>query len=125
MNKQQKESYNETEARFVEESKHFASLTYQERESLLNKLHRYEKTLHRINENACNGWPNGQGYENQEWRKKDEKTEKRIESKVVEIAKALGFGIRFNGDPRGNAICFLLPSGRYNSWDGETWRLYW
>lgn len=33
-----------------------------------------------------------------------------------------GVEVKFQGDPRGITTCLVLPDGRFNSWDGETWR---
>jgi len=103
---------------------------------ILEKLHRYETTLRRIADNQSSGWEreveeirNGKKYRygvnDPEWQARDEKTEKCIEEKVRAIADLLGFKVRFNGDPRGGAIRFILPSGASNGWDGETWGIYW
>lgn len=49
-----------------------------------------------------------------------EKEELRAEFEFV--AGALGFhSVKFDTDPRGYTIKLKLPSGRYNSWDGESW----
>jgi hypothetical protein len=42
-----------------------------------------------------------------------------LELRAEEIAKVLGVGIKFNGDPRGYAIKLMLPSGEYNTWGGK------
>ena len=48
-----------------------------------------------------------------------------LRNRVKKITDQLGFQVKFNQDPRGFAIRFILPSGRYNSWDGETWGINW
>ena len=132
MKRQQEEEYQRTKEIFLQESNQSAEII----EVLLKKLHRAETILHHIAENACNGWPksvreyrDGQYYrydvEDVEWRVRDERKEARTKEKVKEIANELGFKVKFNGDPRGAAICFILPSGAHNSWDGETWRIHW
>ena len=104
--------------------------------SILDRLHRYETTLHRINENDCNGHPKtvteyreGKMYryevEDQKWAERDAKKERSIQNKVVELLKPYGIEVRFNGDPRGGAIRMLLPDRTSNGWDGETWGIYW
>lgn len=103
---------------------------------ILDKLHGYETTLQRIALNNSNGWQREKeeirdgkkyryGVHDPEWQVRDEKTEKCTEEKVRAIADLLGFKVRFNDDPRGGAIRFILPSGASNNWDGETWGIYW
>ncbi len=81
----------------------------------LDKLYLCEKTLSRLNEIACE----------RDMTQREEKLNERTENKVREIANTMGFKVDFNADPRGCAIMFYLPSGKYNSWDGETWRINW
>lgn len=132
MTKTQIEDYQDTEAIFWKESPGFKG----NMEEALNQVHRAETTLHRIAENQCNGHPkeivecrDGRFYkynvEDEIWRLKDEKTELRLRVKIQSIADELGFKVTFNGDPRGGAIRFILPSGKSNNWDGETWGVYW
>ena len=132
MTRQQLENYQKTEAMFWKESPSFKG----NMENTLDLIHRAETTLHRISENQCNGhpkrkveWRDGKQFiydvENVEWRERDEKTEAKLETKIKGIAKELGFKVDFNGDPRGSAIRFILPSGKSNNWDGESWGVYW
>ena len=104
--------------------------------TVLDKLHRYETTLSRINENDCNGHPrmqteyrDGKTYqfavEDQKWKELDEKKEKSIHGKVIELLKPYNIAVQFNGDPRGGAIRMKLPDNTSNNWDGETWGIYW
>ena len=104
--------------------------------ALLNQLHRYETILHRIAENDCNGHPrmetecrDGKMYrfevEDDAWAARDAKHEESIRKKVFAILDPLGIKVQFNGDPRGGAIRFVLPSGASNNWDHETWGIYW
>jgi hypothetical protein len=135
--KQQREQKSRTYNTFCAESVWFDALGgYVEKTRLLDTLHRYETTLNRINENDANGHPrpvkevrDGKRYEydveDVVWTRADEKKEQRIQSSVREIAEKLGFAVRFNGDPRGGAIRFVLPSGASNNFDGETWGIYW
>ena len=81
----------------------------------LSELHKYESTLTRYNTIACER-------DLTVW---EEKRGVVIENKVKDIAAILGFDVIFNSDPRGYAIRFILPSKKYNSWDGETWALNW
>jgi hypothetical protein len=110
-------------------------LTWSHIQTLVDHLHRYETTLHRIAENDCNGHPRMKTeirdgkrctfeVEDPEWAARDAKKEARIQKNVRAIAQELGFSVQFNGDPRGGAIRFVLPSGASNG-DGETWGIYW
>lgn len=103
---------------------------------ILNRLHRYETTLQRINENDCNGHPrmkteyrDGKIYrfevEDEKWAARDAKKEKSIHEKVTALLKPYNIEVQFNGDPRGGAIRMLLPDHTSNGWDGETWGIYW
>jgi hypothetical protein len=88
---------------------------------VLEKLHGFEGQLRTLNERACNGYPEcNNGREAQ-----DTKRYERICDDVRAIADLLGFKVQFNGDPRGGAIRFVLPSGASNNWDQETWGIYW
>lgn len=120
----QVEEYDSTLDAFQEEVRD--RVTRQELKHILNTLHRAEATLHRLAENAGNGWDaTGMGDESKEWRERDERKEAATEKRVHAIAERLGFKVDFNGDPRGGAIRFTLPSGRSNNWDGRTWGIYW
>jgi len=116
MNKKQWNEYQDTYNKFSELN---PNITGNNLTHLLNRLHRYETTLHRISETQCNV----------EMSEKQEKAlelkEIRIENKVKAIANKLGFQVRFNGDPRGGAIRFILPDKSSNNWDEETWGIYW
>ena len=119
MNKRKAEEYSSTYNQFSKESVWFNSLGYSESTDVLNKLHRYESALHTIYERWCCEEMTDNTV------KAVEKREHNIEEKVREIADRLGFKVTFNGDPRGGAIRFILPSGRSNEWDQETWGIYW
>ena len=96
---------------FKREMKHESPFTLY----TLDKIHHYEMTLHRLFELACN----------RELTLTETQKINDTEFKVVKIAKSLGFSVRFNSDPRGGAIRFILPSQVSNNWDGETWGIYW
>jgi len=81
----------------------------------LDQLHRCEHTLHGLFETACN----------RELTLNETQKINDTEFKVVSIAKMLGFNVKFNSDPRGGAIRFILPSGKSNNWDSETWGIFW
>lgn len=104
------QDYTDTFNQFVAEAKPYTVYP-----DLLKKLHYYETALHRLAETACN----------RDMTKHEEKREASIKGKVEAIAKELGFKVGFNGDPRGGTIRFILPSGKSNNWDGETWGIYW
>jgi len=134
--KQQMKEYSRIENKFLELFYQYPKVTGTEIRALLNKLHRYETTLQRINENDCNGHPkmvieyrDGKKYEyaveDQEWTSRDTKKEKSIENKVIALLKPYNIEVRFNGDPRGGAIRMLLPDKTSNGWDNETWGIYW
>ena len=131
--KKQIEEYQNIEYKFCTL---FPDVDYSKIKSTLNSLHRYETTLHRINENDCNGHPrmkveyrDGKMYrfevEDTKWVERDAKKEQSIQNKVIELLKPFNIQVRFNGDPRGGAIRMLLPDHTSNGWDGETWGIYW
>ena len=131
--KKQIEEYQETEYQFFEDAPHISAGRMA---TILNRIHRYETTLQRINENDCNGHPrtkieyrDGKMYrfdvEDTHWEQRDRKKETSIQNLVRQYAKELGFEVDFNGDPRGGAIRFTLPSGKSNNWDQKTWGIYW
>ena len=111
MNTKSLHEYTETYIQFMREAKNNIIVDY----NLLDKLHGYEVSLHRLAEAACD----------RELTQKEETRVLNLESKVHEIAALLGFKEEFNSDPRGAYIKFLLPSGRSNNWDGKSWRIYW
>ena len=88
-------------------------------ELFVDRLHRYETTLHRISEIFCSVELT------EKQTKRLEEKEKRIEQKVQDIAELLRFKVHTQGDPRGGTIRFNLPSKRSNNWDNETWGIYW
>ena len=133
LTKKQIEEYQNTEYQFFEDAPHIEASRMR---VILDRLHRYETTLHRINENDCNGHPrmkteyrDGKMYrfevEDLKWAERDAKKETSIQNKVSDIAKELGFGVQFNGDPRGGAIQFILPSKKSNAWNNEIWGIFW
>lgn len=87
-------------------------------EEIVDRLHRYEKKLDRINEAFCHGL-------NEDEEKVLSEKRARIEKKIRAISDNLGFQVRFNYDPREAAIRFILPDGSSNSRNRETWGLYW
>lgn len=77
------------------------------------KIKSLEKTLHRFYEIACE----------RELSLKELQRQEGVEGKIELLAAGIGFSVRFNSDPRGLPVKFTLPSGKHNSWDGETWVL--
>jgi hypothetical protein len=136
MNKQQKEHYKRIESKFLELFYNYPKVNGTKIRIVLDKLHRYEKTLSRINENDCNGhsgtkteYRDGKMYryevEDQNWAERDAKKEESIKNKVIELCKQYDIEVKFNGDPRGGAIRLLLPDHTSNNWDTESWGIYW
>lgn len=120
MNKKQWRERLDTISCFISEAQHAGSMcSVQDIEQFCDLLHRYETTLHRILEIQCSV----EMSEKEEKRLSDK--EERIEKRVKDIVDLLKFKVQFNGDPRGGAIRFVLPSGRSNGWDQETWEIYW
>jgi len=89
------------------------------RDADLNKLHRAETSLHRIDELLCSVEMSEQ--EQARVERRAENIERRIDALCTEH----GVEVRFNGDPRGGAVRLVLPGGESNSWDGETWEILW
>ena len=96
----------------------------------LDTLHRWEARLHTISEQQCNGFQDWRGNWDQAASDAADKREESIERKVTALVESKGLTVSFNGDPRGGAIRLHLPADadghkRYNSWDGETWGIFW
>lgn len=116
MNKKQWQERQDTINCFISEAQHVGSLcSVRDVEEFCDLLHGYETTLHRVAELRCE----------RVIPESIEKHEHRVLQKVRDIADLLKFKVQFNGDPRGGAIRFVLPSGRSNGWDQETWGIYW
>jgi hypothetical protein len=134
--KKQAEEYQRIEYKFLDLFYDYPKITGTEIRSILDKLHRYEKTLSRINDNDANGhgrlkteYRDGKKYqfevEDLQWAERDAKKEQSIQNKVIALLKPLNIQVRFNGDPRGGAIRMLLPDHTSNNWDQDTWGIYW
>jgi hypothetical protein len=113
MTKTDLENYNWTFQRLKEENT--KSVTDDRIQEIMSLLHRHEITIQRLYTNECN-----YGLTDKEKRKLGS-SKKRVQN----LAEELGLKVGFNSDPRGPAIKLYLPSGRYNSMDGETWRILW
>lgn len=136
LTKRQIYEYQRIEHKFLDLFYDYPKVTGTEIRELLNRLHRYERALSRINENECNGHPrlkiefrdgkmHEYNVEDLNWAARDARKEKRTQEKVRALLKPYGIEARFNGDPRGGAIRMLLPDQTSNNWDGETWGIYW
>lgn len=79
------------------------------------KLRRIERKLHRLDENACNGWPrlqveykDGRRYEyhveDEFWRKRDERAESLAEKQLDDLSARWGESWHHQSDPRGGAV---------------------
>ncbi len=104
--------FNEYQARVLNSIATVTGKGYFETVDALKALKRYASTLHRLDENACNGWPKpvteireGKTYrysvEDTLWRYKDEKKEESVNKKVEQLAKNMGWTFERQGDPRG------------------------
>lgn len=91
-------------------------------------LMRHGKTYAGIQEAVCNGaeWMGGDTDESWKKRqnqheawttKREDQLEKRIKAIVAELGS--GFGVIFNGDPRGCTIKVTVPSGKTNDLASE------
>lgn len=65
------------------------------------RLRRIALKLKRIDENTCNGWPRYTGVEDEEWRKRDEAAEARLEETLQKIGERWDMNIIHQHDPRG------------------------
>lgn len=91
-------------------------------------LLRHGRSYVRIQEAICNGveWIHGLSNDANDKRqrnheawceKREQQLEKRIRAIVAELGQ--GFGVIFSGDPRGNTVKIVLPSGRTNDMGRE------
>jgi len=109
LNKKEQERFNRCLDVLVEESK----LSYLDVYECLEKLVVINASLNRLNEIACS----------YQLTDRQEKRAENLENQAIEIIKHLGFEGATQNDPRGNAVMIYLPSGKFNSWDGETFRI--
>ena len=84
-------------------------------EKLVDTLHRYETTLHRLFTEKCN----------RELNQDEINKIQNTKNHVLCIADMFKIPVYFNDDPRGGAIRFILPSKRSNNMGGEDWGIYW
>ncbi len=91
-------------------------------------LCRHGRTYARIQEVICNGvewcqWDTNESFNkrqarHEQWTEKwESQLEKRIRAIVADMGP--GFGVVFQGDPRGCTVKVTVPSGRTNDWGRE------
>jgi hypothetical protein len=78
----------------------------------LDELFKRARTLTRLSVRACNG----------ETTEKDRKREETNEARIRELCAALGFGVKFDGDP-GAAVVVSVPSGNTNNFGRDGIRI--
>jgi hypothetical protein len=96
-------------------------------DSELDKLHRAETTLNRINTNQCNGYANNRGDWtplSEEWEAADVKKETALKTRITKLVESKGLKVKYGGDPRGCAIR-IYKDGIHNSFDGESCVIDW
>ena len=113
MNKQEQTNYATTLNLFLHDSTEIKNPVIMA--DILFELHKCESSLNRYYTILCE----------RDITESENKRMESIERKIKFLSARLGFDYHLNHDPRGYAIRFLLPSKRYNSWDGETWALNW
>ena len=92
------------------------ALKYDLVREFMDRLHRAETTLHRIYTDECN-----QEISFDQWEKA-----RITEAKIKAECSRYGLGVRFNADPRGGSVRLIMKhTKRYNTWDGETWGIFW
>lgn len=79
----------------------------------LEQLVTINHSLNKLNELACGC----------ELTINQEKRLEKLECRALGIIKKLGFKGDTQRDPRGDAILIYLPSKKFNSWDGESYRI--
>lgn len=102
---------------------------------LANELHRFDRALHRLAEEECNGWPKsvremrgGKLYiynvEDVERGEFCQRKEARIRTTVQNMMAQIGVVVEFGGDPRGAVMRLHFKDGARNGW-GDGWILDW
>lgn len=91
-------------------------------------LLRHGTTYARIQEAICNGVEWNRYDTNESFQKRQnrhekwtEKREQQLEKRIKEIVAGLGegFGVIFQGDPRGSTVKITVPSGKTDDWGKE------
>jgi len=83
------------------------------------ELKKISRTLHRLDENMCNGYKDWQGNWNEEAEKRAEKKEITILKRANEIVAKVGLIAYHQSDPRGCSL-YLVKEGEENNYtNGE------
>lgn len=91
-------------------------------------LLRHGKTYARLQEMSCNGVGTWYGESAASFGKRQERFERALEKKESQIEARIraivgelgaGFGVLFQGDPRGSTVKITVPSGYTNDWGRE------
>lgn len=112
LTKKEMERFNKHLNVFLEELQE-SELDYLQIKQKLETLVTINSSLNRLNEMACN----------MELSNRQEKRQENLEDQAIAIIESLGFKGDTHRDPRGDAIMVYLPSGKYNSFDGESYRI--
>lgn len=105
-----------------------STLPYSEAKHRAELLLRHGRTYANIQEMCCNGPGTWYGESNESFQKRQErhdkwieKREQQLEKRIRQICKELGdgFGVIFQGDPRGSTVKITVPSGKTNDWGKE------
>ena len=112
LNKREQELFN-THLEVFESELEASDISYLEIYNKLEALVTIEHSLSKLNELACN-YP---------LTSRQEKRLENLEKEAIQIIESLGFKGETQNDPRGHAILIYLPSGKFNSWDGESYRI--
>ena len=112
LNKKEQELFNKHLDVFVSELEE-SDISYLEIINKLEALVTINASLNRLNELACEV----------ELTSRQEKRLENLENEAIEIIENLGFKGDTQRDPRGDSILIYLPSGKCNSWDGESYRI--
>ena len=112
LNKREKELFNKHLNVFVNELEK-SDISYLEIINKLEALVTINASLNKLNELACEV----------ELSSRQEKRIENLENEAIKIIEKLGFKGDTQRDPRGDAILIYLPSGKFNSFDGESYRI--
>lgn len=90
-----------------------ADVDYLQVKRTLTALVTIEASLQRLNVFECNYGLSS----------RQEKRRENLENEAIELIKKLGLKGDTQRDPRGWSILIYLPSKKFNSWDGESYRI--
>lgn len=94
--------------------------------TVLSRVRRRGKELHKIYERQCNGHQKPNGDWDEAAATRDELREEALETEIKALGEPFGVTFTTQGDPRGNPVSLLTPkTGRYNTMGGAEsgWRL--